>query len=249
MQKVSVFIITLNEEDNIRRCLEGVRWADEIVVSDSGSTDRTIDICEEFNAKVYHDRWFGFGRQKNLCMGRTKNRWVLNIDADERVTEELTGEIQRVLEDEERDGYYIPRKNYFLGEWIRHCGWYPDYNLRLFRKDKGGFNERAVHEAVSIDGKVGHLKAPMEHYTYKDITSYIKRMEKYSTLAAQEMVKEGRRSGYMDLLLRPAITFIRMFILRMGFLEGYRGLVLSGLYASYTLAKYAKLWELQGKGE
>ena len=244
MQKISVTIITLNEEENIRACLESVKWADEILVSDSGSSDRTVEICRAFGAKVFIDEWFGFGRQKNLTAGRTRNNWILNIDADERVTFELREEIEEALKRNDCAGYKTPRKNFFGGRWIRHCGWYPDYNLRLYRKNAGGFNERAVHEAVQVDGNVGYLKNPLEHYTYRDISDYLKRMDRYSTLAAEEMFKNDRTIGSADLLLRPVFTFLKMFVLQKGFMDGYAGLILSCLYSSYTFSKYAKLWEM-----
>lgn len=244
MQKVSVTIITLNEETNIRDCFESVRWADEILVSDSGSSDRTVDICKDYGARVFHDEWLGFGRQKNLIAGRAKNDWVLNVDADERITDDLKAEIEQVLYQGNCDGYYIPRKNFFGNKWIKYCGWYPDYNLRLYKKEKGQFNERAVHEAVEIKGSVGYLKNPLEHYTYKDISDYLKRMDRYSMLAAEEMFTNGRSAGYLDLFLRPCFTFLKMFFLQKGFMDGYTGLVLSGLYSSYTFSKYARLWEM-----
>ena len=244
MQKVSVTIITMNEEANIQACLESVSWADEVLVSDSGSIDRTVEICREYNAKIFNDKWLGFGKQKNLIASRAKNNLVLNIDADERVTPDLRKEIETVLNQDDCDGYNIPRKNFFGNRWVRYCGWYPDYNLRLYRKDKGSFNERDVHEAVKIDGKVGYLNAPLVHYTYRDISDYLKRMDRYSTLAAEEMLKNGRKVSYLSILSRPIATFLKMFFLQKGFLEGYRGLILSGLYASYTFSKYAKLWEM-----
>ncbi|MBI5047352.1 MAG: glycosyltransferase family 2 protein [Deltaproteobacteria bacterium] len=244
MQKISVTIITLNEESNIRACLESVKWADEILVSDSGSIDRTVEICKEYGAKVFSDTWFGFGRQKNLIAGKAKNNWVLNIDADERVTPDLRVEIEMALSKDGYEGYYIPRKNFFGEKWIRHCGWYPDYNLRLYRKDKGSFNERSVHEAVRIDGNLGYLKNPLEHYTYRDVSDYLKRMDRYSTLAAEEMFKNGGNTSLLNLVFRPCFTFFKMFVLQKGFLEGYSGIILSGLYSTYTFSKYAKLREM-----
>lgn len=247
MIEISVIIITLNEEANIRDCLESVKWANEIIVSDSGSKDKTVAICKEFTDKVFLDKWLGYGRQKNLCIERTKNDWVLNVDADERITDDLRIEIKETLKKSDFNGFYVPRKNHFLGKWIKHCGWHPDYNLRLFNKNHGRFNNRIVHESVVLNGKAAYLKGSMEHYTYKDVSSYIKRMEKYSKLSADEMLRNGRRAGYLNIFLRPMATFLRMFILQKGFLEGSRGLILSGLYSSYTLAKYAKLWEMQNK--
>lgn len=245
MEKISVTIIALNEQANIGDCLESVRWADEIIVSDTGSTDATADICRQYGAKVYVDKWLGFGAQKNLCAARARNNWVLNIDADERVTPELKEEIDRAAASGGGCGYYIARKNYFGARWIRHCGWYPDYNLRLYRKDAGRFSERQVHEAVSVNGPTGRLKSPMVHRTYKDVSDYLLRMQRYSTLAALEMVKEGRSAGILDLALRPPFTFFKMYVLKGGFLDGYPGIILSALYSCYTLSKYAKLWELR----
>lgn len=247
MQKNSVTIITLNEESNIRACLESVKWADEILVSDSGSSDKTVQICKEYGAKVFIDQWQGFGKQKNLIAGRARNSWILNIDADERITPDLRKEIEDILNNGDYEGYFIPRKNFFGDKWIKHCGWHPDYNMRLYRKNKGRFNERDVHEAVKIEGRAGYLKNPMEHYTYKDVSDYLKRMDRYSTLAAEEMSKNGKSTGLSDLIFRPCFTFLKMFFLQKGFLEGYSGVILSGLYAAYTFSKYAKLWEMSKK--
>ncbi len=244
--QLSVVIITFNEEDNIRACLESVKWADEIVVVDSNSIDKTIEICREYTDKVYVEEWRGYGRQKNLAIERASHPWILNIDADERVTTELKIEMAGVLGKDrgEIDGYYMPRKNFFLGRWIRYCGWYPDYNLRLFRNGKGFFNEREVHESLKIEGKTAYLMHPIEHYTYRSISEYLQRMDRYSGLAAQEMFRAGRRAGFLDLLIRPELTFLKMYLLKMGFLEGYRGLILSCLYTAYTFSKYARLWEM-----
>ncbi len=246
MKKVSVAIITRNEEQNIRDCLESVKWADEIVVVDNGSTDQTRQICQEFQARVYLEEWKGFPRQKNSAIEKTRNEWVFSLDADERVPPELRQEIASTLEnDPSLDGYYIARKNYFLGQWIKQCGWYPDYNLRLFRKGRGRFLEREVHERVEIQGKVGILKNPIEHRTYRSLSDFFERMDRYSTLAAKEMDHEGRRYRFRDTFFRPPITFLQMYFIRLGFLEGYLGFLLSVLYSFYTFAKYSKLKELQ----
>ncbi len=242
MKKISVTIIVLNEEVNIEACLESVvPWADEIIVSDSGSTDRTVEICRSFGARVFQDEWLGFGAQKNLCQSRARNDWIFNIDADERAGEGMGAEIGRVLERGGALGYYVPRKNYFGDKWVRRCGWYPDYNLRLYRKDAGRFSERAVHEAVVLDGPTEKLSTPLIHRTYAGVDDYLRRMERYSRLAAEEMVQEGRRTGLADMVFRPPFTFIKMFFLRGGLLEGRTGLLLSSLYAYYTYEKYRKL--------
>ncbi len=242
MKKITITIITLNEEANIKACLESVAgWADEIIVSDSGSTDRTREICRDLGAEVFTDDWLGFGAQKNLCQSRARNEWIFNIDADERAAPGLGEEIGRVLERGGALGYYVPRKNFFGDKWVRRCGWYPDYNLRLYRQDAGRFSERAVHEAVVVDGPTERLRTPLIHRTYSGVEDYLRRMERYSRLAAEEMMKEGRTTGAADMVLRPPFTFIKMFFLRGGVLEGKTGLVLSWLYAYYTYEKYRKL--------
>ncbi|MGD0265398.1 MAG: glycosyltransferase family 2 protein [Candidatus Methylomirabilota bacterium] len=241
---ISVAIITLNEEGNIRACLESVKWADEIVICDSGSTDRTLVIASEYGACTFQDAWRGFAAHKNLAVERCSHAWVLVLDTDERVTPTLHEEIEAVLVDPAaRDGYLIPRRSYFLGQWIRRCGWYPDETIRLFRRGRGRFAERAVHEAVVLDGPPGRLTAPLEHFTYDSISAFLRRMDRYSTLAAEELERAGRSPHAWDLVGRPAWTFLRMFLLQGGWREGWRGLVLSGLYAGYAFSKYAKLWE------
>jgi glycosyltransferase involved in cell wall biosynthesis len=248
MEKVSVAIITQNESSSIRQCLEGVRWADEIIVVDNDSTDDTQEICRSFGARVFNEEWKGFARQKNSAIEKTRNEWVLSLDADERIPPELGREIETILTGTPWfEGYRIARRNYFLGRWIRRCGWYPDHNLRLFRKSKGRFEERAVHEKVVVEGRVGTLKNPLEHHTYRSLSDFMKRLERYSGLAALEMRREGRSFRLRDILLRPPLTFFQMYILRAGFLEGYDGFLLSVLYSFYTVLKYSKLKELQEK--
>lgn len=245
MEKVSVAIITKDEERNMRACLESLKWADEIVVVDSGSKDKTMEICKELGAQVYMEEWQGYARQKNLAIAKTKNEWVLNIDADERVTPQLAAEIAEVLNRETKfNGFYLRRQNFFGQKWIRHGGWYPDYNLRLFRKSKGRFQERQVHEKAVVEGEVGFLKNPLVHRTYNSVAEFLQRQDLYSTLAAQEMHREGKRYHFYDILFRPSWTFLQMYLLRAGFLDGYYGFLLAKLYAYYTLAKYSKLKEL-----
>lgn len=239
---LSVAIITHNEEDNIRDTFESVKWADEIIVIDSFSTDRTQEICKEYTDKVYSFEWSGFSEQKNRAVSMTTYPWVLILDADERVTDSLRDEIINLLKGTpSMDGYYIPRKNYFKKRWIKHGGWWPDYTLRLFRREKGSFETREVHEAIKINGNTGHLKNPIEHYTYKNINDYLKRMQTYSTLAAKELFKKGRRANIFDIIFRPLATFCRMFFLQMGILDGIYGIILASLYSVYTYEKYSKL--------
>jgi len=241
---LSVAVITLNEEGNIRACLESAKWADEIVVCDSGSSDRTLEMAAGYGARTFQDAWRGFAGHKNLALERCRQPWILVLDADERVTPALQTEIQAVLRaGGPCDGYRVGRKNFFLGAWIRHGGWYPDRSIRLFRRGRGRFLTRAVHEVVEVQGTVGTLRHPMEHYTYASISQFLRRMDRYAGLAAGELFVAGRRCRLTDLTLRPTWTFLRMFVLQRGFLDGWRGLILAGLYACYTLVKYAALWE------
>ena len=245
MAAVSVVVITKNEEKNIRDALSSASFADEIIVLDSFSTDGTVDICREFTDRVFQENWRGFSGQKQRAVELARNDWVFVLDADERITPALAEEIKKLMEaGPERPGYYCPRRNHFMGREIRHGGWYPDYSVRLFDKKRGRFKERAVHEAVRLDGVAGYLKNPMLHFTYDSVSDYILRADKYSTLAAQEMHKEGRRAKTSDLFLRPHMTFIRMYLLKRGFMDGVHGLLLAGLYSYYTFSKYAKLMEM-----
>jgi glycosyltransferase involved in cell wall biosynthesis len=245
--KLSVAIITFNEAANIRRTLESVKWADEIVVLDSGSTDGTVGICREYTDKVTHQEWLGFARQKNLAIERATGQWVLCLDADEPVEPMLADEIRGVVSSSAaRDGYFIPRKTFFLGKFIRYGGWYPDYNLRLFKKDKGRFEERAVHEAVKVQGPVGRTKNAILHYAYPDLASYLSTINKYSSLAVTVMAERGIsrfRMSWINILLRPLFTFLLKYVFRLGFLDGKHGLVLNLFHSWYVFAKYAKAWE------
>jgi len=248
MEKISVAIITKDEEQNIRDCLESVKWADEVVVVDNGSTDNTLKICREYGALVFQEEWKGYSRQKNSSIDKTRNEWVLSLDADERVSPDLHREIAGALDgDPSPDGFFIARKNFFLGRWIRHCGWYPDFNLRLFSEEPGRFQERAVHERVELRGKAATLKQPLIHETYRSLAGFLQRMDRYSTLAAREMHSQGKRYRFRHIFFHPPFTFLQMYFLRAGFLEGHTGFLLSSLYSFYTFAKYAKLKELEEK--
>lgn len=245
--KISVAIITLNEEKNIRRTLESVKWADEIVIVDSGSDDRTAEIGREYTDKVFHQKWLGYAGQKNFAIDKTTGDWVLSLDADEPIEPALAEEIRAVTGSANTcDGYRIPRKTFFLGKWMMHGGWYPDLNLRLFRKGKGRFEERVVHESIKVQGPVGVLRNAIEHYTYPDLTSYIATMNKYSSLAVDIMEQQGlaaTRTSWLSIIVRPLFTFLHKYIFRLGFLDGKHGLVLNLFHAWYVFAKYAKAWE------
>ena len=248
MTKFSVNIICYNEATNIRDCLESVRWADEIVVVDSHSTDGTAAICREYGALVHQEDFKGYGKIRNIAIEKSSHDWILSLDADERVTPELKEEILRELErGPAADAYAIPRKSYFLGRWIWSCGWYPDYrSTQLFHRKAGQYTEvlNDDHFELNAGSRKGYLKNHILHYTYKDIDHYLTKMERYTTLKAEQMKKDGRKFSPHQLVTHPAFMFFKMYILRRGFMQGKVGLILSLLYMYYTFLKYAKLWEL-----
>ncbi len=244
MNRISATIITLNEEHNIGDCLASLDFTDEIIVVDSGSTDRTEEICRA-NPKVrfFSQKWLGYGRQKNRAAELARNDLIFNIDADERVSKELNISMKEA-DTTTFSAARTARENYFGKRWVRHCGWYPDYTTRLYDRRKCSFSERVVHESLEHDGNVTTLAGNLKHFTYADITDYLQRMNRYSSLAAEEMYKSGATTSPANLMLKPLATFIKMYFIRKGFLEGFLGLVLSLLYAQYTFCKYAKLAEL-----
>ncbi len=246
MTGLSATIVTWNEEERLRPCLESIAWADEIVVIDAESTDKTVQVAREFTDRIWVRPWPGFAVQKNFALEQVAGEGVLSLDADEQVTPELQGEIERVIAaGGPAAGYAIPRKNFFCGAWIKHGRLYPDYQVRLFRRGRGRFVERAVHESVEIQGSVGRLQAPLLHHSYRSLEEFIQRSNRYSTLAAEEWIRQGKRVGPADLLLRPLGRFLSMYLLHRGFLDGWRGLLLAGLYAHYVFLRTAKAWEMR----
>ncbi len=242
---VSALVITWNEEKNIQRCLESLRFADEIVVVDSYSTDRTVEIAKCFTEKVFQREFTGFSDQRNAALQYAANDWVLIVDADEVVTPELASEIRQAVERCEYDGYRVPRLTVFIDRQMWHCGWYPAYSIRLARKDKIYLPHRLVHESILVKGNVGTLNAHLLHYSYRNLKDYARKMALYAATGAKQMKIDGKRFRIFDLLSRPSFAFFRMFFWRLGFLEGVHGLVLSILTAYSTALRYAMLWELE----
>ncbi|MDH3251370.1 MAG: glycosyltransferase family 2 protein [Ignavibacteria bacterium] len=242
---LSVLILTRNEEHNIVACLNSVQWAEERIVVDSGSTDRTVELATPLATRVLAIPWRGFGKTKNEALIHTHCEWVLWLDADERVSEALGDEIRRTigLRTGTHSAYDVARRAFFLGKWIRHCGWYPSRVTRLFRQSAGAFSESAVHEYLIIDGTIGHLGNDLYHYTDPDLHHYFAKFNRYTSLAAEELHATGRKAGLADLLFRPGFMFIKMFVMRRGFLDGIHGFILSVVSSAYVFTKYAKLWE------
>jgi glycosyltransferase involved in cell wall biosynthesis len=242
---LSVIIITKDEEKNIRFCLQSVMWADEIIVVDAGSQDRTVDIVKEFTQKIFSRPWDGYGAAKNYGLSQCSGEWVLWLDADERVTPELQKEILDRLSsvDNKVSALSMPRRANFLGRWINHCGWYPGRITRVFRRSAGRFTEEKVHERLEVQGETIQLHSDLLHYTDPDLRYYFEKFNKYTSLAAEELVTHKKRFMLVQLTVNPVWVFIRMYIVRMGFLDGIPGLILCVLSANYVFTKYAKLWE------
>lgn len=245
---LSVIIITKNEEHNIRRCLDSVKWADEIILIDSQSTDKTVEIAMGYGAKIYSPEWRGYGPAKQEGVKKATGEWILSIDADEEVTPELAEEIKKTLDSESNyNGYLINRHTNFLGKWINHCGWYPDYLLRLFRKESGNFNDALIHEKVEINGKTRELKAELLHYSYPNLETYLERFNRYTTLGAEAAFAKGKKARNFDIVFRPFISFIDHFITHQGFQDGLEGFIISVLSSMAVMVKYVKLRHLQNK--
>jgi glycosyltransferase involved in cell wall biosynthesis len=247
MSKLSVYVIAYNDEPNMRACLDSVAaWGDELIVVDSHSTDTTATISREFTDKVYQVEFKGFGALRNQALSYCSHDWVFSLDSDERMTPELQEEIEQLLaRGPDAQAYFVPRKNYFLGRWIKHAGWYPDYRQpQLFRKAAFRYRDELVHEGFDCDGGVGYLKQAALQIPFRDIDHFLSKHDRYSDLMARRMLEQGRRFSAHQLVTHPLGTFAKMFLLRRGFLDGMPGLILSGLYAYYTFLKYAKFWEL-----
>ncbi len=245
--KFSVAIICCNEEANIRDCLESVKWADEIVVVDSGSTDRTLAIAREYTDRIIERPWPGHLEQKNFALEQAAGEWVLSIDADERVSPELAEEIRALLrhDDIAETGFTVPRKTFYLGKWITHGGWYPDRKLRLVRRGRAHWAGVNPHDHLYADGAVGNLGGDLHHYTYRDISAHLKTIDLFTTIAAEQLAQQGQRHALCHMLLNPPCRFLRMYLLRLGFLDGLAGFVVAALGGYYVFLKYAKLWERQ----
>ena len=243
--RIAVVIITKNEEQNIGACLESVQWADEKIVIDAESRDRTVELARACGAKVSVRPWPGFGLQKNFGMEQASSDWILILDADERVTDELRREISDCLNGWTTGApvaYRIPRRNFFYGAWVRGGGVYPDYQVRLFRRGMARYNDVAVHENLLVDGEIGTLAGHLDHYTERSIHDHFRKFGLYTTLAAQEKSKSVQEVRAADLLVRPLVVFFKTYLAKEGYRDGVRGLIVCTFASMYTFVKYAKLW-------
>jgi glycosyltransferase involved in cell wall biosynthesis len=258
---LSVAIITLNEADNLARTLASVRFADEIVVVDSGSTDDTVEIARSFGAKVFSEAWKGFALQKNSAIDKCVGTWVLSLDADEELTNDLQTEISAMLDADEQitpqvDGYRLRLRHVFLGRWMRYGGYYPDLKLRLFRRMTSSgaahFADRPVHESVTVAGRVETMKRDFLHHGYPNLEIYLEHMNRYSTLGARIVAAKGKVGRSLpafcwNVALVPLLTFVWNYIFRLGFLDGREGLLLHLNHSAYVSWKYAKAWQIGRK--
>ncbi len=245
MKKITALIPCKNEEINIRDCLESVKWADEILVVDSGSTDRTLAIVREYTDCILEHEYVNSAAQKNWAIPQTRHEWILIVDADERVTPELAGEIQELLrKGPEAAAYRIYRRNHFLGKEIKHCGWNRDDVTRFFKKSNARYPEKNVHADLLVDGKVSVLKGRLLHYTCRDLDAYVKKWERYTTWAAGDIVDKNKKAGLSRIIGHPLWRFIKQYILRAGFLDGTEGLIICRLAAMSVFMKYIKAWAI-----
>ncbi len=246
MTAITACIIAMNEEDNLRACLESVSFCDEIVVVDSHSTDRTREIAAEFTDRVIERDWPGHIEQKNFAIDQASHDWVLCVDADERVTQELREAILAEFAKPEiaYSGFTVNRLNHYLGRWIRHGGWYPDRKLRLFRRQHGRWGGVNPHDRVHVEGPVRDLNLDLLHYSYKDLGAHLRTIDSFTSILAREKLKRGQRFVTFQVVFSGPMKFFTMYFLRRGFLDGWPGLICAAMGSYYSFLKYAKLWEL-----
>lgn len=247
--KISATVITFNEEHNIAEALESLAWADEIIVVDRESSDATIQIAQRITERVFVRKWQGYSSQKNFAAEQAQHDWIFSLDADERVSPELAAEIARLKQAPEPDaaGFEMPRLTFYLGRWIKHSGWYPDRKLRLYDRRRGRWRGDYVHEALEVDGHIERLGGKILHYTVRSASEHHTRLDRYTTLAAQEAYDAGKSGSTASLLLSPAAAFIRSYVSKLGFLDGAQGFIIARFAAHYAFLKNLKLWEMNRK--
>jgi glycosyltransferase involved in cell wall biosynthesis len=239
--KITATIITLNEERNIARAIESLRCCDEILIVDSGSIDRTVELAQNLGVRVIEAGWLGYAAQKNWAAEQAANDWILSLDADEALSEALEAEIWNLKKTGPRhDAYTMPRLARYLGRWILHSGWYPDRKVRLYHRAKAKWVGEFVHESVQANGRVGHLQSNILHFTCDSLSEHLKTLDRYTTLAAQEIASRRMKPPMYRLILDPAWTFLRTYVVQRGFLDGHEGLVIAYMAAFYTFLKYSK---------
>jgi len=243
--KISAIVVCYNEEDNIERCLKSLLWADEIIVVDSFSTDRTVELCKKYTKRLYQREWPGFIQQKSYAVSLAQYEWGFSLDSDEVVTEKLRDEIlTRLSADKgEINGYYVKRHSFYLGRWINHGGWYPDYKLRLFKKNEAVCGGENPHDKYFVNGKTARLSGEIEHYTYRNISDQLSTIDRFSEISADGLYEKGSRFALVKMFFKPPVKFFETYVYKLGFLDGLAGFIVSVLTSYYIFVKFAKLWE------
>ena len=245
-RKITAYVITYNEARQIRAVLESVKWADELILVDSFSTDGTVEIAREFGAKIISQKFCGFGTLRNFALDAARNDWIFSIDSDERCTPGFVEELNRTLAAPEHAAYFVPRLNTFLGRPVRHGGMYPDYRQpQVFERRKFRYRDDVVHESFDCTGSIGHFKTPIQQHPWPTLAVILGKMDRYTTLMAQRRFEMGRRSSIWKMLFAPPIGIARKYLFQLGFLDGMPGFLNAALHGCYTFVKYAKLWELE----
>ena len=243
--QLAVVILTKNEEHNIAACIESVRWADDVVVFDSFSQDRTVEIAQELGARVIQRPFHNYADQRNAALEAVESRWVFFVDADERATPELAAEVRQVVEDKTKVGWWVPRHNYIFGRLTRHAGWFPDYQLRLLKRGHARYDPtREVHEVVILDGQAGYLKNVLIHYNYNNLSQFLERQSRYTDYEARILYEQGIRPRWRNFILQPLREFRRRYVSLQGWKDGFHGLLLSSLMAYYNFVMYVRLRRL-----
>ena len=249
--KISAIVITVNEAHNIAAALESLSWADEIVIVDSESTDQTVEIASRFTDRIFVRPWPGYSAQKNFAAEHARNDWIFSLDADERVSPELKSAILKIKDESEPEtaGYETARRTFYLGRWIKHSGWWPDRKVRLYDRRRAHWRGDFVHESLEVDGRIEPLEGELLHFTVRDASDHHLRMDRYTTLAAQELYNRGTHKSIGSLLLSPVIVFLRSYFFKLGFLDGVPGLAIARFAAHYEFLKNLKLWEMRSKSD
>lgn len=246
MSKITGLIICKNEESNIEDCIKSIIWCDEIILIDSFSEDNTLTIAKNYTDKIFQNEWKGFSEQRRFALTKVNTEWIISLDADERCTENLKTEIKKVLSQNSisENGFLIPRENYFLGKWIKHCGWYPDHQMRLFKSKEAFVSNRIIHESYEVNGIKSKLKSNIIHFTAKSISDYAEKINHYSGLSALEKVN-NKKMSYLYLILKPKFEFLKKFIFQLGILDGKEGLMVSYFHMMTKSLTYMKIYEMQ----
>ncbi|MFL6212345.1 MAG: glycosyltransferase family 2 protein [Blastocatellia bacterium] len=247
--KITATVITFNEEANIARALESLAWADEIIVVDSESRDRTVEIARRYTERVIVRAWPGYSAQKNFAAAEASHDWIFSLDADEQVSDELRREIESLRQAAEPGvaAYEMPRLAFYLGRWIRHSGWYPDWKLRLYDRRRARWIGDYVHEGVEVDGPLARLQGDLLHFTVESASAHHQRIDRYTTLAAAAARAQGKRASILSIILSPPLTFLRSYLFKLGFLDGAQGYAIARFAAHYAFLKNLKLWEMSNE--